>query len=80
MPPKNILNAPTRLMKDIGYGKGYRYDHNEAEGFSGDNYWPDEMQPQDYYAPTDRGFEKRIAERMAWWDEMRAKQREGDAE
>ncbi|MDG5488099.1 replication-associated recombination protein A [Sphingomonas sp. BGYR3] len=71
MPPQNILNAPTRLMKDIGYGKGYRYDHDAEGGFSGDNYWPAEMQPQRFYVPTDRGTEKRIAERMAWWDERR---------
>ncbi|MGC6401344.1 replication-associated recombination protein A [Sphingomonas sp. FW199] len=71
MPPQNILNAPTRLMKDIGYGKGYRYDHDAEGGFSGDNYWPAEMQPQRFYIPTDRGTEKRIAERMAWWDERR---------
>ena len=72
MPPKNILNAPTKLMKDIGYGKDYRYDHDQEGGFSGDNYWPDEMEPQNFYRPTDRGFEKRIAERIAWWDEQRA--------
>ena len=71
MPPKNILNAPTRLMKQIGYGKGYQYDHDAEGGFSGDNYWPEEMQPQTYYAPTDRGFEKKIAERIAWWEEQR---------
>jgi putative ATPase len=71
LPPRNILNAPTKLMKQIGYGKGYQYDHDAEEGFSGDNYWPEEMQPQTYYAPTDRGLEKRIAERMAWWDERR---------
>jgi putative ATPase len=73
MPPKNILNAPTKLMKQIGYGKGYQYDHEAEGGFSGDNYWPEEMEPQTFYAPTDRGFEKRVAERMAWWDEQRAK-------
>lgn len=67
MPPQNILNAPTRLMKDIGYGKGYSYDHDAEGGFSGDNYWPDELPPQNFYTPTDRGMEKRIAERMAWW-------------
>jgi len=72
MPPKHILNAPTRLMKDIGYGKGYAYDHDSEAGFSGANYWPDEMDPQTFYRPTDRGFEKRIAERLAWWEEMRA--------
>ena len=71
MPPKNILNAPTKLMKQIGYGKGYQYDHDADGGFSGDNYWPEEMAPQTFYSPTDRGLEKRIAERMAWWEEQR---------
>ncbi|HET9429159.1 MAG TPA: replication-associated recombination protein A [Allosphingosinicella sp.] len=78
MPPKNILNAPTRLMKEIGYGKGYRYDHDAEGGFSGDNYWPEEMSPQTFYTPTDRGLEKRIAERLAWWDEQRGKLRSDD--
>lgn len=76
MPPQNILNAPTKLMKEIGYGSGYTYDHDAEGGFSGDNYWPNEMTPQSFYAPTDRGMEKRIAERMAWWDERRGN-REG---
>ncbi|HEX8586302.1 MAG TPA: replication-associated recombination protein A [Allosphingosinicella sp.] len=76
MPPANILNAPTKLMKDIGYGKGYSYDHDQQDGFSGDNYWPDEMQPQAFYVPTDRGFEKRLAERLAWWDERRKGKRD----
>ncbi|HEX8533547.1 MAG TPA: replication-associated recombination protein A [Allosphingosinicella sp.] len=75
MPPKNILNAPTKLMKNIGYGKGYQYDHDAPEGFSGDNYWPEEMEPQTFYAPVDRGFEKKIAERIAWWEERRAENR-----
>jgi putative ATPase len=70
-PPAHILNAPTKLMKDIGYGEGYAYDHNTEEGFSGADYWPEEMTPQRFYTPTDRGFERRIAERMAWWDELR---------
>src|SRR6185436_7919694 len=65
MPPKNILNAPTKLMKQIGYGKDYQYDHDAEGGFSGDNYWPEEMKPETFYTPTDRGFEKRVAERMA---------------
>ncbi|TDN80250.1 replication-associated recombination protein A [Stakelama pacifica] len=73
MPPPNILNAPTKLMKDIGYGKNYAYDHDREEGFSGANYWPEEMAPETYYAPTPRGFEKRIAERLAYWDELRAR-------
>jgi putative ATPase len=71
MPPKNILNAPTKLMKQIGYGAGYQYDHDAEGGFSGDNYWPEEMAPQTFYTPTDRGFEKRVAERIAWWHEQR---------
>ena len=71
MPPPSILNAPTRLMKDIGYGKGYAYDHDHQHGFSGANYWPEEMTPARFYEPTGRGFEQRIAERMAWWDERR---------
>lgn len=71
MPPQNILNAPTKLMKDVGYGKGYQYDHDAEGGFSGDNYWPDELPPQRFYAPTDRGFEARVAERMAYWDKLR---------
>ena len=73
MPPKNILNAPTKLMKQVGYGKGYTYDHDSEGGFSGDNYWPEEMQPQTFYEPTDRGFEKRVAERIAYWEELRAR-------
>ena len=76
MPPQNILNAPTKLMKDVGYGKGYHYDHDAADGFSGDDYWPEEMQPQTFYAPTERGFEARIAERMAYWDRLRTERRQ----
>jgi putative ATPase len=77
MPPANILNAPTKLMKDIGYGKGYAYDHDAEDGFSGANYWPDELPPQTFYTPTDWGHEKRIAERIAWWDETRRKRQQG---
>jgi putative ATPase len=73
MPPAHILNAPTRLMKDIGYGKGYAYDHDAEEGFSGQVYWPEEMEAQTYYRPTDRGFEAKVAERIAYWDQMRLK-------
>ncbi len=72
MPPKNILNAPTKLMKEVGYGKGYKYDHDAPEGFSGDDYWPEEMEAQTFYKPTERGFEKRIAERLAYWEELRS--------
>jgi putative ATPase len=71
MPPQNILNAPTKLMKSIGYGQGYAYDHDAEDAFSGDNYWPDEMTPQTFYQPTPRGFEARIAERLAYWKSLR---------
>jgi putative ATPase len=70
-PPKHILGAPTRLMRDLGYGKGYQYDHDAEDAFSGADYWPEEMAPQVFYTPTERGLEKRIAERMAWWAEQR---------
>lgn len=76
-PPSNILNAPTPLMKDIGYGKNYQYDHNDDDGFSGDNYWPDNM-PQEmiktnFYQPVARGFERKITERLQYWSDLRAK-------
>ncbi len=71
-PPKSILNAPTRLMKDIGYGDGYAYDHNMQEGFSGADYWPEEMEAQSFYTPTPRGFEAKIAERLAYWAKLKA--------
>ena len=61
MPPSHILIAPTRLMKDIGYGKGYAYDHDAEEGFSGQDYWPEGMDPQTFYEPADRGFEAALA-------------------
>ena len=66
-PPKNILNAPTTLMKDAGYGAGYTYDHDAPGAFSGDNYWPEEMEREQYYAPKPTGFEKEIAKRLEWW-------------
>jgi putative ATPase len=75
MPPANILNAPTRLMKDIGYGKGYTYDHDAEEGFSGDDYWPEEMEPQTFYEPVERGFERQVRERIAYWNKLREERR-----
>ena len=72
-PPPHILNAPTKLMKDIGYGKGYAYDHNADEGFSGANYWPEEMGPQVFYRPVERGFERKVLQRLEYWDNLRAK-------
>ncbi len=77
MPPMNIVNAPTRMMKDLGYGKGYAYDHDKDGAFSGDNYWPDEMTPQTFYVPAPRGFESKIQERLAYWDRLRAEKNKG---
>jgi putative ATPase len=70
-PPAHILNAPTKLMKDVGYGKGYAYDHDSEGAFSGQDYWPEGMRPQRFYEPTDRGFEAKVRERLAWWDSHR---------
>jgi putative ATPase len=79
MPPMHILNAPTKLMKTVGYGKGYAYDHDAGEGFSGQDYWPEEMEPQSFYEPTDRGFEARIKERLDYWQQRRKElQQSGD--
>jgi putative ATPase len=71
MPPMHILNAPTRLMKDVGYGKGYAYDHDADEAFSGRDYWPEEMERQSFYEPSDRGFEARVRERLDFWEQRR---------
>lgn len=77
MPPKHILNAPTKLMKEIGYGSGYQYDHDAEEAFSGQDYFPEEMRRPSFYRPTDRGAEAAIAERMARWDQVRRQRRRG---
>src|SRR4051794_27520336 len=71
MPPMHILNAPTKLMKNVGYGKGYAYDHSAEEAFSGQDYWPEEMEAQAFYEPTDRGFEARVKERLDYWEQRR---------
>ena len=70
-PPPHILNAPTRLMKDLGYGNGYCYDHDTPEGFSGQNYFPEGMARQRFYRPVERGFEREILRRIAYWDKIR---------
>ncbi len=70
-PPKHILNAPTSLMKDLGYGDGYEYDHNAEDAFSGQNYFPDDMERQKFYSPVQRGFERDIAKRLQYWDKLR---------
>ncbi len=71
MPPAHILNAPTKLMKEIGYGKGYQYDHDTAEGFSGQNYFPDGMERRRFYRPVERGFEREVKKRLDYWDKLR---------
>ncbi len=71
-PPKHILNAPTDLMKDLGYGAGYQYDHDAEDGFSGQNYFPDDMPREGFYTPVDRGFEREIRKRLAYWDRLRS--------
>lgn len=72
LPPKHILNAPTKLMKGEGYGTGYRYDHDEPDAFSGQDYFPTDLGRQSFYRPTGRGMEARIAERMERWVQLRA--------
>jgi putative ATPase len=72
-PPKHILNAPTALMKEQGYGDGYQYDHDTAEGFSGQNYFPDEMPRRQFYDPPERGFEREIRKRLEYWAKLRGK-------
>jgi putative ATPase len=71
MPPMHILNAPTRLMRNLGYGKGYVYDHATAEGFSGQNYFPEGVERRNFYRPGERGFEREIKKRLEYWDKLR---------
>mgnify|MGYP001799684666 CR=1 FL=1 len=75
MPPANILNAPTKLMKDIGYGEGYAYDHEAEDGFSGANYWPEGMEARTFYEPVERGFERKVKERIDYWDSLKLQRR-----
>ena len=74
-PPAHILNAPTKLMKQIGYGEGYAYDHDAEDGFSGQTYFPDGMQRERFYRPTDRGFEGEVAQRLDTWARLRDSRR-----
>ena len=70
-PPKAILNAPTKLMKQEGYGSGYAYDHDAPDAFSGQDYWPGKLGRQRFYDPPDRGFEREIRKRLDWWEKLR---------
>jgi putative ATPase len=67
LPPKHILNAPTKLMKTEGYDRGYEYDHDAPEAFSGQDYFPDELGRHTFYDPPDRGFEREIRKRLDYW-------------
>jgi putative ATPase len=80
MPPMHILNAPTKLMKTVGYGKGYSYDHDADEAFSGQDYWPEGMEAQTFYDPTDRGFEAKVRERIEYWNERRKELQQSEAD
>jgi len=77
-PPLHIRNAPTRLMKDIGYGAGYSYDHDAEDGFSGQNYFPDGMKRPIYYAPPERGFERELKKRIEYFAKLRAKRQSAE--
>ena len=71
LPPKHILNAPTKLMKGEGYGEGYRYDHDEPDAFSGQDYFPEKMGRKTFYDPPERGFERELRKRLEWWAKLR---------
>lgn len=78
MPPKHILNAPTRMMKEFGYGRGYIYDHDVRDNFSGQNFFPDELARQRLYRPNKRGFEREIVRRLDYWNKLREKKSKSD--
>ena len=71
MPPKHILNAPTKLMKDIGYGAGYKYDHDQDHAFSGQEYFPETMNREVFYNPVNRGFEREMKRRIQYFQNLR---------
>lgn len=76
LPPKHILNAPTKLMKAEGYNEGYRYDHDEPDAFSGQDYFPEKMGRKIFYDPPERGFEREVRKRLDWWAKLRAERSE----
>jgi len=78
MPPKHILNAPTKLLEELGYSEGYAYDHNQEEGFSGQNYFPDGMEREVFYKPVERGFEREAIKRLSYWANLRDKRKDKD--
>ena len=78
MPPMHILNAPTKLMKNLGYSAGYEYDHAAPEAFSGQNYFPDGMAREQFYDPPERGFEREIRKRLDYWTKLRDERQKDD--
>ncbi len=72
-PPSIILNAPTRLMRELGYGKGYEYDHDSPDAFSGQHYFPEAMERQSFYHPVERGFEREMKKRLEYFSRLREK-------
>ena len=76
--PMAIRNAPTKLMKEQGYAKGYEYDHSTEEGFSGQDYFPDDMGREEFYNPPERGFERDIRKRLDYWSKLRGKRNDKD--
>ncbi len=76
-PPMHILNAPTKLMKQQGYGAGYAYDHDAEDGFSGQDYFPDGMDRMSLYSPVERGFERELAKRLEYFNRLRNERRDG---
>jgi putative ATPase len=77
VPPKTILNAPTRLMRAEGYGAGYQYDHDAPDAFSGQNYWPEALGRRKLYDPVERGFEREIRKRLEYWAKLRRERGQG---
>ena len=76
MPPKHILNAPTRLMQAEGYAHGYEYDHATEEAFSGQDYFPETLSRQTFYNPPERGFEREIRKRLEYWAKLRRERKD----
>ena len=76
--PKHIRNAPTSLMKDLGYGAGYQYAHNVPEAYIPQDYLPDEVAKENFYTPSSFGFEKDVAKRLEWWAELKRRAESGD--
>jgi len=73
--PMHIVNAPTKLMQELGYSKGYEYDHQAEDAFSGQKYFPDDMMREEYYRPAERGFEREIMKQLEYWEKLRERRK-----